>query len=65
MAHYTLGRKQVVSDADDVLLISRMQRHIQANYPASGNGATTVLFDVGRSCRAVPEPGRWAQRLTT
>jgi hypothetical protein len=38
----------------------------EPNQPASGNGATTVLFHVGALRRAVPEQGRWAlMRLRT
>ncbi len=31
------------------------------NKRTSGNGAITLLFHIGRPCRAVPECGRWAE----
>jgi hypothetical protein len=36
----------------------RSLMNIALNHPASGNGATTSLFHVGRLMSAVPEPVR-------
>jgi hypothetical protein len=50
-------------DTHSRLVLRRQTNSTAPNPAASGNGAATLVFHVGRSGRAVPEPQCWARRV--